>query len=213
MNHRLITFEGIEGVGKSTVIAEARRILEAAGKNVVLTREPGGTANAELVRSLVLHPPQQERWEPKAELLLMFASRVQHVEQLIKPALASGAWVLCDRFADASYAYQGAGRGIDDAKIDALYQWCLGAFAPGLTVLMDAPIEVSVARMQKRATDHDRIESETVVFFERVRNKYLALAEQHHDRFVCLDANRPLAEIYAELAECLIAYMGQSHAG
>jgi dTMP kinase len=212
MNHRLITFEGIEGVGKSTVIAYAKSVLEAAGKEVVLTREPGGTENAELVRSLVLHPPYQERWEPKAELLLVFASRIQHVEQFIKPALKRGVWVLGDRFADASYAYQGAGRGIDDAEIDKLYQWCLDDFAPGLTFLMDAPLEVCAERMTKRATSQDRIESEAEAFFVRVRHKYLMLAKKHADRFVCLDANRPLEEIYVELHQCLMAYMARSHA-
>ena len=210
MMHRLISFEGIEGVGKSTVIAHAHQVLLDLGHEVVLTREPGGTANAELIRDLILHPPTDEAWDSEVELMLMVAARLQHVRGLILPALSEGKWVLCDRFIDASYAYQGAGRGVSEDLIDRLHQGALKDVKPGLTCLLDAPYEVCVTRMGKREQVKDRIESESRAFFERVRAKYLSLCESSPKRFSLIQADRPLAEICEEITHLLKQY-SQNH--
>ena len=194
---RLVTLEGGEGAGKSTVLAALRDALAAAGHEVVCTREPGGTPLAEQIRDLLLDP----RHEPPAqetELLLMFAARAQHVRETVLPALARGAWVLSDRFTDASYAYQGGARGGDVQFIAELERRVVG-IEPGLTLLLDVPVQVGLSRMRGRG-DADRIESEREDFFERVRTAYLGRAQAHPERFRVVDASQALEVVAATAA-------------
>ena len=191
---RLVTLEGGEGAGKSTVLAALRDTLASAGHEVVCTREPGGTPLAEQIRDLLLDP----RHEPPAqetELLLMFAARAQHVRETVLPALARGAWVLSDRFTDASYAYQGGARGGDVQFIAELERRVVG-IEPGLTLLLDVPVQVGLSRMRGRG-DADRIESEREDFFERVRTAYLGRAQAHPERFRLIDASQALEVVAA----------------
>lgn len=184
---RFITLEGIEGVGKSTQLTRIVDALEARGLDVLVTREPGGTPTAEQIRSLVLDHGD-EPMPANAEVLLVFAARALHVENLIRPALEAGRWVVSDRFVDASRAYQGGGRGIDSAKIEMLAELALGGLVPDATVLLDAPVDVGLARADRRG-GRDRIESETRPFFERVRSRYLELAGNEPERFVTVNAD------------------------
>jgi dTMP kinase len=197
MAGKFITVEGIEGVGKSTNIAHIRGLLEADGIPVVMTREPGGTPLGEAIRGLLLDP-RYTGMSPDCELQLMFAARAEHLARVILPALGQGQWVLCDRFTDATYAYQGGGRGIDVEKIARLEQWVQGEFRPDLTVLLDVPVAVGLARAGKRGT-LDRFEQEQIGFFERVRRAYLDLAERHDGRYRVIDANQPLASVQQQL--------------
>ncbi|MBS0374912.1 MAG: dTMP kinase [Proteobacteria bacterium] len=199
-----VTFEGIEGVGKSTQLALARDYLVARGREVVATREPGGTPLAERIRELVLH----EAAEPvpaSAELLLMFAARAVHTENLIRPALARGAVVLCDRYTDATYAYQGGGRGVPDRDIAPLAALAQRGLEPRLTLLLDAPVATALARARARAGRTDRFEAEQEAFFERVRARYLALAAGAPGRIVTVDADRPAEVVAAEVRVALEA--------
>jgi dTMP kinase len=193
---RFITFEGGEGVGKSTQIRRAAAWLEAAGVEVVLTREPGGTPRAEQLRRILLEPTA-EPMPQSCELLLMFAARASHLANLIEPAVARGAWVLCDRFTDATYAYQGGGRGLPVADIDALVRIVHPRRQPDLTVLLDAPIAIGMARARVRnGTDGpDRFESERSEFFERVRQSYLQRAARESARFRVIDASGELEHV------------------
>jgi dTMP kinase len=187
---RFITFEGGEGVGKSTQVRRAAAWLEAEGVEVVLTREPGGTPRAEQLRRILLERTD-EPMPQSCELLLMFAARASHLATLIEPAVARGAWVLCDRFTDATYAYQGGGRGVPTADIDALVRIVHPQRQPDLTVLLDAPIAVGMARAHVRngTAGPDRFESEHADFFERVRQSYLQRAAQESARFRVVDAS------------------------
>ncbi len=200
---RLVTLEGGEGAGKSTVLAAVRDALSQGGGEVVCTREPGGTPLAEQVRDLLLDP-RHEPPSPDTELLLMFAARAQHVRETVLPALARGAWVVSDRFTDASYAYQGGARGGDVQFIGELERRVVG-IEPGLTLLLDVPVHVGLARMRGRG-DADRIESEREDFFERVRAGYLARARQQPHRFRVVDASQPLEEVTAQALQHLDAY-------
>jgi dTMP kinase len=184
---RFITVEGIEGAGKSTLLQGLADALRARGVVVCATREPGGTPLAEDIRNLVL-ARRAEGMPPAAELLLMFAARASHVTQRIEPALARGEWVLCDRFTDASRAYQGGGRGMDGADIDALARVAHPGLAPDLTLLLDISPESGLLRVRQRGAGGDRFEDEALAFFTRVRAKYLALAEAEPQRFRVLDA-------------------------
>ncbi len=190
---RFITLEGGEGVGKTTNMDFIAGLLAEKGIAVVKTREPGGTRLAEKIRQLLLDN-QDEAVEPNAELLLMFAARAQHLEHVIKPALARGDWVLCDRFTDATYAYQGGGRGMSMATIAWLEQLVQGDLRPDLTLLLDAPVQTGMMRARQRSAP-DRFEQEKQVFFEKVRQSYLMLAERHRQRFVVIDASQPLVEV------------------
>lgn len=181
-----ITVEGGEGVGKSTQIAAIRDWLTQRGHEAVITREPGGTALAEAIRELVLSAGQAAM-PPLAELLLLFAARVSHVEDVIAPALAAGRSVLCDRFVDASYAYQGAGRGLAPERIETLENWLPAAARPDLTILLDAPVAVGLERVKRRGRP-DRFETEQAAFFERVRGAYLDRARRFPERFIVVDA-------------------------
>ena len=194
---KFITVEGIEGVGKSTNITHLRRRIEAAGFDVLMTREPGGTPLGEAIRGLLLDP-RYTGMSPDCELQLMFAARAEHLARVIQPALEKGQWVLCDRFTDATYAYQGGGRGIDTGKIARLEEWVQGDFRPDLTVLLDVPVEVGLARAGKRGA-LDRFEQEQIGFFERVRQAYLDLAARQARRYRVVDSNQPLAEVQRQL--------------
>lgn len=198
----LVTLEGGEGAGKSTVLAALRVELERDAA-VTCTREPGGTPLAERIRSLLLEasddPPCAE-----AELLLMFAARAQLVSRVVRPALERGDWVLSDRFTDASYAYQGAGRGHDVGAIALLEREFVG-IQPGLTLLLDVPVDIGLARARGRG-GMDRIESEQASFFERVRGAYLDRAGAEPQRFVVIDASRPAAAVIAEAVDALCRY-------
>ena len=195
---RFVTFEGIEGVGKSTQLELARAACAARGLAVLATREPGGTPLAERIRELVLGA-DNEPVPPAAELLLMLAARAVHTANLIRPALARGTWVLCDRYTDATYAYQGGGRGITDRDIAPLAALAQQGPAPDLTLLFDAPVAVALARARSRA-GADRIEVEAVQYFDRVRTRYLERARQEPARFRILDATRPVTENAALVA-------------
>ena len=181
---RFITFEGIDGAGKSTHIATVQGLLQQRGIDVLLTREPGGTPAGEALRDLVLRVPMSMR----TETLVMFAARAEHVDQLIVPALQSGRWVLCDRFTDATYAYQCGGRGMAEAQVAALEAWVHPQVQPDLTLLFDIDPAIAAARLA-RARAADRFESEPAAFFARVRDAYLARARQHGARFAVIAAD------------------------
>lgn len=201
---RFITLEGIEGAGKSTVARYVKEWLEARGLSVVLTREPGGTPLAERVRELVLKA-EGEPLPPSAELLLMFAARSIHLANLIRPALARGDWVICDRFTDATRAYQGAGRGLDPAQVESLAQLVHADLVPDLTLLLDLPVEVGLARALARRGPADRFEQERGPFFERVRAAYLQMARAESARFRVVDAGRDLSQVQGSVAAALEA--------
>jgi dTMP kinase len=191
MSGRFITLEGIEGAGKSTLARALKEYLESQGKSVLLTREPGGTALAERLRQIVLERGS-EPVSPLAETLVMFAARALHVSNLIRPALARGTWVVCDRFTDATRAYQGAGRGVDAALIEHLAQAVQADLAADLTLLLDLPVSAGLARARARSgADSDRFEAETLAFFERVRAGYLAVARAAPARVRIIDASQP----------------------
>jgi dTMP kinase len=195
---RFITFEGIDGAGKSTHIGFVTDLLKAAGKTVVSTREPGGTKLGEKLRELLLH----EKMDLETEALLMFASRREHLAQVIEPALARGDWVLSDRFTDASFAYQGGGRGLPLDKLEALERWVHPRLQPDLTLLFDVPLEVARKRLDATRT-LDKFESEEAAFFERCRNEYLRRAAASSGRIVVIDSTRSIDEVRASLRAAL----------
>jgi dTMP kinase len=197
---RFISFEGIDGAGKSTQHAWVVDRLRQSGHTVVATREPGGTPLGEKLRALLLAEPMHL----ETEALLMFAARREHVAQVIQPALARGEWVVCDRFVDASFAYQGGGRGLDWKKLEDLTKWVLGDLQPDLTLIFDAPVEIAQKRLQAGTPNPDRFEQEHAAFFERVRAAYLRIARENPARVRVVDATRAPAEINKEL-EIIIA--------
>jgi len=207
-----VTFEGIEGTGKSTQVALATERLRARGLEVVVTREPGGTPLGESLRALLL-ARRESGSDPLVETLLMVADRAEHVRQVIRPALAAGRVVLCDRHADASLAYQGGGSGVERAHIAALNRLATGTLAPDLTVLLDLAPAHALERLRARAA-LDRFESEPVAFFERVRNTYLDLAKAEPGRWLVLPAESPSAELADTIeAEILRRASRQTAAG
>ena len=185
MRGRFITLEGIDGAGKSTQTDHVAEILRAHGAELVVTREPGGTALGEQLRQLVLHQPMT----PRTETLLVFAARAQHIEAVIEPALSAGRWVLCDRFTDATFAYQGGGRGVDDSEIGALEHWVQRGLQPDLTLLFDVPPEIAAKRLAE-SRPADRFEQEQTQFFARVRGVYVARAQRYADRFIVIDGTQ-----------------------
>jgi dTMP kinase len=191
---RFITLEGIEGAGKTTVADRIIQSLRLRGITVHATREPGGTIVAERIRTLVLDRGA-EHISPTAETLLMFGARQVHIDNLIRPALARGEWVLCDRFTDATHAYQGGGRGVDRGLIDTLATAVQGDLVPDCTLLLDVPVRVGLERMQARRGAIDRFEVESAQFFERVRNRYLELARASPQRFRIVDATQRLDDV------------------
>lgn len=196
---RFITLEGGEGVGKTTNLAFIEQYLRGHGLEVILTREPGGTPLGEKVRSLLL---DSTHMDSRAELLLVFAARAQHIADVIRPALDAGHWVLCDRFTDASYAYQGGGRGIESSVIGFLERWVQQGVQPDLTLLLDASPDVGLARARNRG-HADRFESEQLSFFENVRRAYLDRAAAQPERIKRVDASGSLEEVQDELARHL----------
>lgn len=194
---RFISIEGIEGVGKSTNLRFVRDLVEDAGHEVVVTREPGGTPLAEQIRAVVLDPASE--LPPLTELLLMFTARSAHVAELIRPAIEAGRWVICDRFTDATLAYQGGGRGLDPVWIQTLAGFVHGDLWPDLTLLLDAPVRLGLSRAAQRSSP-DRFELEALAFFERVRGAYLALAEREPMRVRVIDASEPLATVQSRIA-------------
>lgn len=202
---RFITLEGGEGVGKSTNLEFVRRYLQDKRIGVLVTREPGGTQVAEKIRQLLLEK-SDEAITPNAELLLMFAARSQHVENVIRPALEQGRWVLCDRFTDATYAYQGGGRQMDIQIIDWLENTVQGTLRPDLTLLLDAPIELGMTRAQARGR-LDRFESEQRSFFERVRQAYLQRVKLNPERYRIIDAGLPLPSVQQQIRQALTPFL------
>jgi dTMP kinase len=204
MRGALITLEGVEGVGKSTNLAFIAATLRASGKDVLLTREPGGTALGEKVRHWILKE-EHGALSAEVETLLMFTARAQHLDEVIRPALAAGKWVICDRFTDATMAYQGGGRGADLALIDALRTAIQRGLEPDLTLLLDAPVQVGLGRIADRHPDH--FEREAAIFFERVRQAYLRVAAREPQRVRVLDAARPLGAVQEEIQAVLEAFV------
>jgi dTMP kinase len=205
---RFITVEGSEGVGKSTNMEFIGDYLRSLGKTVILTREPGGTPIAEQIRSVLLQSPVGSMTD-HCELLLMFAARADHIGRVIRPALERGEWVVCDRFTDATYAYQGGGRGMDERDIAILEQFVLQGLAPDLTILLDAPPEVSAARRSARGVS-DRFEAEQDEFFSRVRHKYRARADREPARISLVDASGSLEEVQTALTTILNNYINNN---
>lgn len=195
---KFITFEGIDGAGKSTHLAYVADLLREGGRNVVVTREPGGTPLGEKLRELLLH----EKMHLETEALLMFAARREHLAEVIEPALARGDWVISDRFTDASFAYQGGGRRLSRDKLDALERWVHPDLQPDLTLLFDVPLDVARARLDA-AREPDKFERERTDFFEATRKEYLRRAAQFPQRFCIIDSTRPIAEIQAELRQII----------
>lgn len=203
MRGRFITLEGLEGMGKSTHVDFVASRLRSKGLEVVVTREPGGTPGADEIRDMLLKV-RDERFEPTAELLLMFAARALHVENVIRPALAAGRWVVCDRFTDASYAYQGGGRGVSTGRIATLERMVLKGLKPDLTLLLDAEVETGMARVRSRG-GLDRFEQEQTAFFQRVRRVYLRRARREPKRIKRVDAAQDIPAVQADLAWLLDA--------
>lgn len=201
MRGRFITVEGGEGVGKTTNLNYVRDALERAGVRVRMTREPGGTPLAERIRELLLDPAHAGM-APDCELLLVFAARAEHLARVIVPALEAGEWVLCDRFTDATYAYQGGGRGLSTRRIAELEAMVQGELRPDLTLLLDVPVEVGLARAGARGT-LDRFEQEEVAFFERVRQAYRDRAAAAPTRYRVIDAGRPLTDVQSQIDRAL----------
>ena len=208
---KFITLEGGEGVGKTTNLAVLEQALLSAGIEFIKTREPGGTPLAEQVRELLL-AKRDEAVDPTAELLLVFAARAQHLNTVIKPALAAGKWVLCDRFTDATYAYQGAGRSLPLTTIAALEQLVQNDLQPDMTFLLDVDVQTGLARAGARG-EADRFESEAVSFFERVRQMYLLRAAAQASRFCVIDASQPLEKVSTALALAMQAFIAGAARG
>jgi dTMP kinase len=195
---QFITFEGGEGVGKSTNIEYCRQLLEQQGIEVIVTREPGGTEIAEIIRDELLKKPHNERMSDVTELLLVFAARAQHIEALIKPALERGCWILCDRFTDSTIAYQGYGRGLELTIISQLKTIAQLGIEPNKTFLLDAPINVGMERAKARGPA-DRFETEQLDFFSRVRNGFLAIAKSSPSRVCIINAAQALPHVQVDL--------------
>ena len=198
---QFVTIEGGDGVGKSTNIEFIANRLRQSNIAFIETREPGGTALAEEIRQLLLQP-REENVAENTELLLMFAARAQHIDKVIKPALAEGKWVLCDRFTDSTFAYQGGGRGMDIEIIALLEQLVQGELRPDLTLILDLDVKVGLARAGRRG-ELDRFETEAETFFEKVRAAYLALAVASPARYRVVDAGQALASVQAQISNCL----------
>lgn len=198
---KFITIEGGEGAGKSTNIDFIKQHLKQRGIDLLCTREPGGTVYAEMIRELLLsHQP--EPLDANAELLLIFAARAQHLSEFILPALDEGKWVLCDRFTDATYAYQGAGRDLGYDAVETLESFVQGDLRPDLTLILDIPVELGMSRVQARG-EKDRFEAEHIQFFERIRQAYLDLAARHSERYRVIDTSHSLQQVQRAIADVL----------
>ena len=199
---KFISIEGVEGAGKSTQVSFIQDYLTNLGKIVVVTREPGGTELSEKIRNLLLDPSSNSMAND-TELLLMFASRAEHVSQVINPALHRGDWVLCDRFLDATYAYQGGGRGIERQRIQQIADWTLRGLIPDLTLLFDLPVELGLERVLERKEDMDRFEQEKIDFFQKIRKSYLKSAKAEPNRIKILDASLSIIKIQEQLTQLI----------
>ncbi len=199
MAAKFVTVEGLDGAGKTTHLAWLQSALEARGLSVCATREPGGTPFGETLREMLLHPPQALHAE--SETLLMFAARREHVDKVIRPALAAGKWVLCDRFTDASFAYQACGSGVEWSKVEILERWVQEGLQPDLTLYFDVDPEIARARMHAKSPD--RFEKEQEAFHAAVRAGYLRRAREHPERFRLIDASCAVSEIQIELSRQL----------
>ena len=199
---RFISFEGIDGAGKSTQHAWAVDVLRRQGHMVVATREPGGTPLGEKLRALLLSEPMHL----ETEALLMFAARREHIAEVIEPALARGEWVVCDRFVDASFAYQGGGRGLDWKKLESLAEWVLGDLQPDLTLIFDAPVAIAQQRLHAATANPDRFEQEQAAFFERVRAAYLRIAAENPGRVRLIDATQTPNQINKVLEDIIATF-------
>jgi dTMP kinase len=204
---RFITFEGGEGAGKSTQTRVLAKALEERGLEVVTTREPGGSPGAEEIRQLLVQG-EPGRWDPMAETLLLFAARADHVTRVIRPALARGAWVICDRFTDSTYAYQGVGRGLDRETIRRLESVAIQNLKPDLTLILDLPAEAGLARAAARRAGDTRFESFDRSFHERLRDAFLLIARQQVERCVVLDATLPENEVSAAVLKTVETRLG-----
>lgn len=206
---KFITIEGIEGAGKSTALTFIQGYLEEKQLPTLFTREPGGTAVAELIRQILLHPPEDETVHPLAELLLLFAGRIQHVVNLIKPALQKGLWVVSDRFIDASYAYQGGGRGLPTEFISLLEQYTLRDTKPDLTLLLDIEPTLGMARAKQRNQHLDRIEKEQLDFFAHTRAAYLSRAKFEPKRIQLIDASQNISSVETQIRNALTQFIAE----
>jgi len=204
---KFITFEGIEGAGKSTQVVNLQNYLQENNIDCVLTREPGGTEVAEVIRAVLLDK-QLPAMHSDTELLLMFAARAEHLHKKILPALKQGQWVLCDRFTDASYAYQGYGRGIDLNRLAVLEQWVQGDVRPDLVFVFDLPVETGLERADKRS-EADRFEQETRAFFNRVREGYLERASQNTERYKIIDAGQDEQSVWQQIQKIMGKYLNE----
>ena len=211
MRGKFITIEGTEGVGKTTNIAFIKQWLDDNGISFINTREPGGTPLAEEIRQVLLSNRDEEVCS-KAELLMMFAGRAQHIDQVIEPQLAQGNWVLCDRFTDATYAYQGAGREMGDDLIQSLETMVQGDMRPDLTLVLDVPVELGLERAGKRS-EPDRFELEKTDFFNRVRQAYLSMATNNPQRYKIIDASQTLEIVQLQIADTLKSFLQKDHNG
>jgi dTMP kinase len=211
MRGKFITIEGTEGVGKTTNIAFIKQWLDDNGISFINTREPGGTPLAEEIRQVLLSN-RDEKVCSKAELLMMFAGRAQHIDQVIEPQLAQGNWVLCDRFTDATYAYQGAGREMGDDLIQSLETMVQGDMRPDLTLVLDVPVELGLERAGKRS-EPDRFELEKTDFFNRVRQAYLSMATNNPQRYKIIDASQTLEHVQLQIADTLNSFLQKDHNG
>jgi len=204
---KFITLEGGEGAGKSTSLQFLRAHIMASGRDLLTTREPGGTGLGEALRDLLLHRSDYAVGTD-AELLMIFAARAQHLEEVIRPALAAGRWVLCDRFTDATYAYQGGGRGVDDTRIADLEQWVQGGLRPDLTILFDLPVDTGLERAGRRSAP-DRFEREGRDFLKLVHDYYRAAAARDPQRFRVVDASQTPQAVQQQLAAIIDPLLGQ----
>ncbi len=203
---KFITFEGGEGAGKSTQIRRLAEALEKTGLTVTVTREPGGSSGAEKIRDILLDPNSE--WDPPTEALLHFAARADHYTTKIAPALRAGHWVLCDRFADSTRAYQGYGLGLDMTAIETLYEIALDDFEPDLTIILDIPVETGVKRMLERGADPDRYEKMDTAFHERLRQGFLDIARKDPLRCAVIDADSDLDNVTARIFDCVETRLG-----
>ncbi|MCP5437800.1 MAG: dTMP kinase [Chromatiaceae bacterium] len=208
---RFITVEGIEGAGKTSCLDLLEQRIRQRGHEVLVTREPGGTPLGEDLRQLLLGH-RHDGMADDTELLLMFAARAEHLHAKIEPALVAGSWVLCDRFTDATYAYQGYGRGIDLQRIAALETWVQGERRPDLTLLLDLPVEVGLQRAGRRSTP-DRFERQALTFFDRVRQGYLSLAASAPGRFRVIDAGQSLDQVSRQVTATIDAFLDSADPG
>jgi|TARA_B110000483_G_C18145637_1_gene523331 dTMP kinase len=205
---KFLTIEGVEGVGKSTNLESIKQILESESINFIATREPGGTLIAEKIRTLLLEHHQEKLCE-LSELLLVFAARAQHIEVVIKPALEAGTWVLCDRFTDATYAYQGGGRGLNSNTISELENLTQGTLRPDFTLILDLDPEIGLSRAKNRG-ELDRIELEKTDFFKKVRASYLDIAKREPERCKVVDASRSIEVVSNDVTEYLMTFIRES---